>query len=137
MKKFHEDILAYGLEYSDIEVKEQKKVSKNLYNFLYEFKRQDREHIHFLIKFIFNILCIVKKYIKFRNYSFSFKQTFSNPIFSTLQSNTPKNISKKLIKLNNDNWTNQENNLLLIIYNNLLRLFSLWKLQIHLPQKII
>ena len=56
----------------------------------------------FFMKFIYNILCIIKKYIKFGNYSFSFKQTFSNLIFSTLQFKTPKNVSKKLIKLNND-----------------------------------
>ena len=57
----------------------------------------------FLIKFIYNVFCIIKKYyIKFGNYSFSFKQTFSNPIFSTLYSKTPENASKKLIKFNND-----------------------------------
>ena len=42
---------------------------------------------------IYNILCIIKKYIKFGNYFFHFKQTFSNSFFSTLQSKTPKNIS--------------------------------------------
>ena len=50
------------------------------------------ENIHFSIKLIYNILCIIKKYIKFRNYSFSFKQTFSNPIFATLH--TKKYIKK-------------------------------------------
>ena len=78
---------------------------QNEYNkfFLQEFKRQVSENIHFLIKFIYNVFCIIKKYyIKFGNYSFSFKQTFSNPIFSTLYSKTPENASKKLIKLNND-----------------------------------
>ena len=43
------------------------------------------KYINFLIKIIYNILCIIKKYIKFRNYFFSFKQTFSNLIFSTVQ----------------------------------------------------
>ena len=46
------------------------------------FKRQVNENIHFLIKVIYNILRIIKKNIKFGNYSFSFKQTFSNLIFS-------------------------------------------------------
>ena len=51
---------------------------------------------------IFNkILCIIKNYIKSENFSFSFKQTFSNQKFFTIQSKTPRNISKKLIKLNN------------------------------------
>ena len=54
----------------------------------------------FFSKFIYNILCIIKKYIEFGNYSFSFKQTFLNPIFYTLQSKTLKNVLKKLIKLN-------------------------------------
>ena len=56
------------------------------YNFFFFFgiQRQFSEHVYFLIKFIYNILCIIKKYIKFGNYSFSFKQIFSNPIFSTL-----------------------------------------------------
>ena len=52
--------------------------------FLKEFKGKLAKIFIFLIKLIYNILCIIKKYIKFRNYSFSFKQTFSNPIFSTL-----------------------------------------------------
>ena len=34
------------------------------------------------------------------NYSFSFKQTFSNPIFFLPTIQNTKNISKKLIKLN-------------------------------------
>ena len=51
------------------------------YNFSQEFKRQVSENINFLIKFIYNILCIIKKYIKLEKFSFSFKQTFSNPIF--------------------------------------------------------
>ena len=51
------------------------------YNFSEEFKKQVSENIYFLIKVIYNILCIIKKYIKFENFSFSFKQTFSNPIF--------------------------------------------------------
>ena len=42
-----------------------------------------------------------KKYIEFWNYSFRFIQTFSNPILSILQSETPKKKkSQKLIKLN-------------------------------------
>ena len=51
------------------------------YNFSQEFKKQVSENINFLIKVIYNILCIIKKYIKFEIFSFSFKQTFSNPIF--------------------------------------------------------
>ena len=49
---------------------------------------------------IYNIFCIIKNYIKFENFSFSFKQTFSNQKFSTIKSKTPRNLSKKLIKLN-------------------------------------
>ena len=52
----------------------------------------------FLIKIIYKILCIIKKYIKFGNYFFSFKKN-SNSIFSTVQSKTPRNISNKIIKL--------------------------------------
>ena len=52
------------------------------YNFSQKFKRQVNENIHFLIKFIYNILWIIKKNIKFENYSFIFKQTLSNFIFS-------------------------------------------------------
>ena len=56
---------------------------------------------NFLIKFIYYILSIIKKiYVEFGNYSFSFKQIFSNPIFATLQSKTMENVSQKLIKLN-------------------------------------
>ena len=55
----------------------------------------------FLIKVIYNILCIIKNYINFGNYSFSFKQIFSNLVFCTIQSKTPRKISKKLIKLKN------------------------------------
>ena len=40
----------------------------------------------FLIKVIYNILCIIKNDIKSENFSFSFKQTFSNQKFSTIQS---------------------------------------------------
>ena len=43
------------------------------YNFSQEFKKYVSENINFLIKFIYNILCIIKKYIKFENYSFIFK----------------------------------------------------------------
>ena len=70
------------------------------YKFSQEFKKQVSENINFLIKVIYNILCIIKKYIKFENFSFSFKQTFSNQKFSTIKSKTPRNLSKKLIKLN-------------------------------------
>ena len=45
-------------------------------------------------------MCIIKKYINFGNYIFSFKQTFSNPNFSTIQSKTSRDVSKNLIKLN-------------------------------------
>ena len=43
-------------------------------------------------------MCIIKNYIKFGNYSFNFKQTFSNPIFPTIQSKTPRDISRKINK---------------------------------------
>ena len=52
------------------------------YNFSQKFKRQVNENIHFLIKFIYNILWFIKKNIKFGNYSFSLKQAFLNCIFS-------------------------------------------------------
>ena len=52
------------------------------------------EDFYFLIKFIYNILYIIKKY------SFNFKQTFPNSIYSTLQSKHWKILSQKLIKLN-------------------------------------
>ena len=54
--------------------------------FFKQFKRQVSENINFLIKIIYNILCTIKKYIKFENINF-----FSIPIFSTLQSKTPNN----------------------------------------------
>jgi len=63
----------------------------------------------FSIKFLYNILCIIKNYIEFENYYFfSSKQTFSNPIFSTLQSKTLKNISQELIKLNKTKIQNKK-----------------------------
>ena len=43
-----------------------------------------------LVKVIYNFLWIIKKNIKFENYSFSFKQTFSNLIFSDTIQNTEK-----------------------------------------------
>ena len=43
------------------------------YNFSQEFKKKVNENINFLIKCLYNILCIIKKYIKFGNYSFNFK----------------------------------------------------------------
>ena len=43
------------------------------YDFSQEFKKYVSENINFLIKILYNILCIIKKYIKFENYSFSFK----------------------------------------------------------------
>ena len=52
------------------------------------------------IEINYKILCIIKKYINFGNYFFSFKQTFSNPNFSTIQSKTSRDVSKNLIKLN-------------------------------------
>ena len=63
-------------------------------------KIQMVEKILFLKKINYKILCIIKKYINFRNYFFSYKQTFSNPNFSTVQSKTPRNVSKKLTKFN-------------------------------------
>ena len=42
-------------------------------------------------------MCITKNYIKFGNYSFNFKQTFSNPNFFTVQSKTLRNVCKKII----------------------------------------
>ena len=71
------------------------------YNFSHKFKRQVSKNVHLLIKFIYNILSIIKKYAKFGKYSFNFKQTFSNLFCSTLKSKTPKNATKKLIKLKN------------------------------------
>ena len=63
----------------------------------------------FLIKFIYNILCIIKNYIGFGNYYFlSSNQTFSNPTFSTLQSKTLKKISQKLINLNKTKIQNKK-----------------------------
>ena len=47
----------------------------------------------FLIKIIYKIFCIIKKYINFEFFFFfffSFKKTFSNPIVSSVQSKTPK-----------------------------------------------
>ena len=41
-----------------------------------KFKRQVNKNIHFLIKVIYNILWIIKKNIKFENFSLIFKQTF-------------------------------------------------------------
>ena len=54
----------------------------------------------FLIKIIYNIFCIIKKYINFEYiyFFFSFKKTFSNPIVSSVQSKTPKNFLKKINK---------------------------------------
>ena len=49
---------------------------------------------------IYNNLCIIKNYIKSKKISLSFKQTFSNKKFSTVQSKTLRKLSKKLIKLN-------------------------------------
>ena len=64
----------------------------------------------FLIKFIYNILCIITNYIEFEFFFFFLvlNQTFSNPIFSTLQSKTLKNISQKLIKLNKTKIQNKK-----------------------------
>ena len=59
-------------------------------------------YIHFLIKFIYNIFYIIKKY------SFNFKQTFPNSVFSTLQSKTLENLSQKLIKLNKSTIQNKK-----------------------------
>ena len=69
------------------------------YNFSQELKKLS-ENINILIKVIYNIFCIIKKYIKFGNYFFSFKQTLSNPLFSTIQSKTPRNLTKKINKTN-------------------------------------
>ena len=51
----------------------------------------------FLIKFIYNILCIITNYIEFEIFFFSSKQTFSNPIFFYL---TIQNIEKHISKIN-------------------------------------
>ena len=40
--------------------------------------------------------------MKFGNYSFSFKKTFSNLIFSAYNLKHQKNVTKKINKLNND-----------------------------------
>ena len=52
------------------------------------------KNINFLIKIIYNILCIIKKYMKFGIYSFSFKQTFLNPIFLPFNSKLRKTYLK-------------------------------------------
>ena len=53
---------------------------KTIQFFSQEFKRQVSENIHFLIKFICNILCIIAIQI-LEIIFFLFKETFSNPIF--------------------------------------------------------
>ena len=54
------------------------------------------KNINFLVKIIYNILCIIKKIYKFRKLFFLvLNKPFSNPIVSTVQSKTPKNVSKK------------------------------------------
>ena len=54
------------------------------------------KNINFLVKIIYNILCIIKKVYKFRKLFFLvLNKPFSNPIVSTVQSKTPKNVSKK------------------------------------------
>ena len=63
---------------------------KKKYSFSQKFKRQFNENIYFLIKVIYNIFWIIKKNIKFGNYSFSFKQTFSNLFFLPTIQNTEK-----------------------------------------------
>ena len=55
-------------------------------------KIQKVEQILFLKKINYKIMCIIKKYINFVIYFFSFEQTFSNPKFSTVQSKTPRNV---------------------------------------------
>ena len=62
----------------------------------------------FLIKFIYNILCIITNYIEFEFFFLVLNQTFLNPIFSTLQSKTLKKISQKLIKLNKTKIQNKK-----------------------------
>ena len=42
--------------------------NKNIYNFFQESKSLVSENINFLIKFIYNILCIIKNYIKSENF---------------------------------------------------------------------
>ena len=63
--------------------------NKNNTNFLKNSKGS--KNINFLIKIIYNILCIIKKYIEF-NFFFILKKTFSNPIVSSVQSKKPKNL---------------------------------------------
>ena len=78
--------------------------------FLINLKIKLAKIFFFLIKFIYNILCIIKNYIEFGNYYFlsSNQTSFSNPIFSTLQSKTLKKISQKLIKLNKTKIQNKK-----------------------------
>ena len=68
--------------------------------FSQEFKRQVSENIHFLIKVICNILCIIT--IQILEIIFFFLKKLFKPNFFALQSKIPKNASKKLVKLNND-----------------------------------
>ena len=65
------------------------------------------KNINFLVKIIYNILCIIKKVYKFRKLFFLvLNKPFSNPIVSTVQSKTPKNVSKK--KKINKNYCRDE-----------------------------
>ena len=63
----------------------------------------------FLIKFIYNILCIITNYIEFEFFFFLVLNKLSQTqFFSTLQSKTLKNISQKLIKLNKTKIQNKK-----------------------------
>ena len=63
----------------------------------------------FLIKFIYNILCIITNYIEFEIFFFLVLNKLSQTqFFSTLQSKTLKNISQKLIKLNKTKIQNKK-----------------------------
>ena len=57
------------------------------------------KNINFLIKFIYNILYIIKKLYKIlKFFFFTFKQTFSNPIVSTVNQKQQKTYKKKSTK---------------------------------------
>ena len=54
---------------------------QNENNLVFLNNSKGNKNINFLIKNIYNILCIIKTYIKFEIYSFSYKKTFTNLFF--------------------------------------------------------
>ena len=59
--------------------------------FFKQFKRQVSENINFLIKIIYNILCTIKKYIKFENYSQVLNKLSPSLFFLLYNPKTPNN----------------------------------------------